>query len=392
MMTQIHLFKIQSAFKVSWRPQHILKRFHCGDKGEIDNLSAVIHGINDLRLENRPIPVTKPNQVLVQMESVGICGSDVQFLVKGRIGPFIIKKPMVIGHEGCGTVVKTGKQVENLKIGDRVAIEPGVPCRKCQNCREGRYHLCPQIYFCATPPDDGLLQRFYAHDADFCFKLADNMDFDEGAAVEPLACACRACRRGKVKIGSNIMILGCGPVGLMTLMASKAMGADGVVVLDNKLHRLEKSKELGADHIIDISGMEENEIVEKVFQLLNCKPSISFECSGAELSVRIGMMATRTGGKFIIVGCGADQMRLPFMPAALSEIDMLGVFRYVNEYPTAIGLISSKKVKAKTIITHHFSMEESASAFDIARTGKCNPIKIIIHPNSKWKASVSSNT
>ncbi|KAL3276729.1 hypothetical protein HHI36_012099 [Cryptolaemus montrouzieri] len=361
-------------------------RRHCGEDNENgkDNLSAIIYGINDLRLENRPIPSLKPNQVLLQMESVGICGSDVHYLTEGKIGPFVVTKPMVIGHEGSGTVVQIGENVRNLLVGDRVAIEPGVPCRLCAKCKEGRYHLCPHIFFCATPPDHGNLQRFYAHDSDFCFKLPKSMDSNEGAIVEPLACACRACRRGRVRIGSTILVLGCGPVGLMVLMAAKAMGAKKAVVLDNKEYRLVKAAELGADYTLDTSKLTEHEIVEYIIRSLCGKASISFECSGAELCVRVGMLATQMGGKFIIVGCGADEMKLPFMPAALSEIDMKGVFRYVNEYPTAIELIRTNKVKAKEIITHHFKIEESKEAFELAKTGNGNPIKIIIHPNPKW--------
>lgn len=151
------------------------------------NLSVVLHGIDDLRLEERLIPEPKDNEVLLKMGVVGICKSDVHFWVHGRIGPFILDAPMVTGHEGSGTVVKVGKGVKHLKEGDRVAIEPGVACFRCDYCREGRLNLCKNIAFCSTPPVDGNLARYHAHAADFCFKLPDNISLEEGALLEPLS-------------------------------------------------------------------------------------------------------------------------------------------------------------------------------------------------------------
>jgi L-iditol 2-dehydrogenase len=195
-----------------------------------DNLTAVLYGINDLRLEQRPIPTPNDDDVLLQMEVVGICGSDVHYLVNGRIGDFVVEKPMVIGHEAAGTVVEIGKNVKNLKKGDRVAIEPGYGCRKCTYCKEGRYNLCPDMKFCATPPYDGNLARFYVHPADFCFKLPNNVSLEEGALLEPLSVGVHACKKGGVGVGSVVLILGAGPIGLVTLISAKAFGATKVII------------------------------------------------------------------------------------------------------------------------------------------------------------------
>jgi len=157
-------------------------------------------------------------EVLLAMDSVGICGSDVHYLAHGRIGDFVLTKPMIIGHESAGVVAKLGKKVTTLKVGDRVAIEPGVPCRKCDHCKQGKYNLCPGMVFCATPPYDGNLTRYYKHAADFCFKLPDHVTMEEGALLEPLSVGVHACKRAEVTLGSKVLILGAGPIGLVTLM------------------------------------------------------------------------------------------------------------------------------------------------------------------------------
>ncbi|XP_050744591.1 sorbitol dehydrogenase isoform X3 [Drosophila biarmipes] len=194
-----------------------------------DNLTAVLHGIEDMRLEQRPIPEIADDEVLLAMDSVGICGSDVHYLAHGRIGDFVLTKPMVIGHESAGVVTKLGKKVTTLKVGDRVAIEPGVPCRYCAHCKEGKYNLCPGMVFCATPPYDGNLTRYYKHPADFCFKLPDHVTMEEGALLEPLSVGVHACKRAEVTLGSKVLILGAGPIGLVTLMATRSGGIVVVV-------------------------------------------------------------------------------------------------------------------------------------------------------------------
>lgn len=141
--------------------------------------------------------------------------------VHGRIGPFVCDGPMVIGHEAAGVVCKAGKDVKNVKVGDRVAIEPGVPCRHCDYCKNGKYNLCPEMKFCATPPYHGNLTRYYAHAADFCFKLPDHVTMEEGALLEPLSVGVHACRRANVCLGSEVLILGAGPIGLVTAIAAK---------------------------------------------------------------------------------------------------------------------------------------------------------------------------
>ncbi|KDR24482.1 Sorbitol dehydrogenase [Zootermopsis nevadensis] len=315
------------------------------------------------------------------MACVGICGSDVHYVVQGRIGDFIVKDPMIMGHEASGIVAKVGKNVKHLKEGDRVAIEPGVPCRICRFCKEGKYNLCPDIVFCATPPVHGNLSRYYVHAADFCYKLPDHVSLEEGALLEPLSVGVHACRRGGVGLGSTVLITGAGPIGMVTLITAKAMGAAKVLITDIVDHRLGVAKELGADYTyLSTVGEDEQEAVRTVHSLLAEPPDISIDCSGAEANIRLAILATKSGGVAVIVGMGAPEVKIPLVNALAREVDIRGIFRYANEYPIALSMVASGAAKVKQLITHNFSLEDTIEAFEVAKTGVGNPIKVMIHP------------
>nr|QBH74066.1 alcohol dehydrogenase [Encarsia formosa] len=344
-----------------------------------DNLTAVLHGIHDLRLEQTEIEEPGDGEVLIKMGCVGICGSDIHYLVHGKIGDFVVTKPMIIGHEASGTICKIGKKVKNLKVGDRVAIEPGTPCRLCDFCKKGNYNLCEDMVFCATPPYDGNLRRYYKHAADFCFKLPDHMSLEEGALLEPLSVGVHACKRGNIGIGSNVLILGAGPIGLVTLLAAKAMGAQTVIVTDLRQDRLDHAKKLGADKTLCLDPKStEKENVEKIHKLADTKPDVTIDACGFESSVRLAIYATKTGGTAVIVGMGMpDEIKVPLMNALCREIDIRGVFRYVNDYSDALELVSKKGINVKSIITHRYKLEETLQAFETSRTNK-DAIKVMI--------------
>jgi len=343
-----------------------------------DNLSLVLKKKDELVLEQRPIPTPGPNQVLIQMHSVGICGSDVHYWKEGACGTFIIDGPLVMGHESSGTVAKVGPNVTHLKPGDRVAIEPGVPCRQCDLCRNGSYNLCPKVFFCATPPDDGVLSRFYVHAADFCYKLPDNVSYEEGALIEPLSVAIHACRRANISIGHNVLVCGAGPIGLVNLITAKAMGASRVVVTDVVQSRLEVAKQLGADGTVLVDTRDIPTLVDRVEKALGAKPDISIDCSGVESSLQLGIKATKSGGLLMCVGLGKEYQNLPIMDAAIREVDIRGVFRYKNTYPTAIAMLASGQINVKPLVTHRFKLEEAVKAFETAHSGAGGAIKVII--------------
>jgi len=345
-----------------------------------DNLTAVLYKTGDLRLENRPIPEPKPHEVLLRMNAVGICGSDVHYWVRGRIGDFIVKKPMTLGHESAGTVIRCGENVKNLKPGDRVAIEPGVPCRYCDYCKTGKYNLCRDVVFCATPPYDGSLCRYYAHAADFCYKLPEHVSLEEGALLEPLSVGVHACNRAGITIGSTVLVCGAGPIGLVSLLVAKAMGASKVIVVDLVENRLKVAKSLGADYVIQISPDEDtSQIVEKIKVQMGDLVDRTIECSGAESSIKLAINGTRAGGIVLLVGLGPPTVNIPIVDAAVREVDIRGVFRYANCYPTALALIATGKVNVKPLITHNFKLEETLEAFETSKTGAGGAIKVMIH-------------
>jgi len=343
------------------------------------NLSAVLYAKDDLRLEERAIPDVGPEDVQVSVQSVGICGSDVHYWKNGAIGHFILKAPMLLGHESSGIVTKVGTKVTHLKQGDRVALEPGVPCRRCEFCKGGRYNLCPDIEFLATPPYDGNLARFHAHDASFCYKIPDHVSFDEAAMLEPLSVAVHACRRAGVTIGHNVFVCGAGPIGLLCMLTARAMGAGSVCVSDISESRLAVAKQLGANHTLHVTGDQTvKEQAHKVGELLGDMPDVSVECSGAEASIQTGIYATKSGGVLVLVGLGKPEVNLPIVDAAIREVDIRGIFRYANCYPVALSMIASGCVDVKPLITHHFPLEKSLDAFETARTGAGGAIKVII--------------
>lgn len=330
--------------------------------------------------EQRPIPTIKDTEVLLKMDSVGICGSDVHYLVHGRIGNFIVEQPMIIGHEAAGIVHKLGNAVTHLKVGDRVAIEPGVPCRYCDHCKQGKYNLCKDIIFCATPPVHGNLTRYYAHAADFCHKLPDHVTMEEGALLEPLSVGVHACRRANVGLGTNVLILGAGPIGLSVLASAKAMGADKIIITDIVAGKLHLAKELGATHtiVIDTKSTEE-ENVKNVHNAINSAPDVVIDCTGFESTIRLAILSAKSGGCVVVVGMGSPAAKLPIVDCLVREVDIRGVFRYCNDYPAALALVSSGQINVKKLITHHFDITETEKAFHTARNGLDGAIKVMIH-------------
>ncbi|KAH8399177.1 hypothetical protein KR215_003723 [Drosophila sulfurigaster] len=345
-----------------------------------DNLTAVLHGIEDLRLEQRPIPTISDDEVLIAMDSVGICGSDVHYLTHGRIGHFVLTKPMIIGHESAGVVAKVGSKVKHLAVGDRVAIEPGVPCSKCELCKQGKYNLCADMVFCATPPYDGNLTRYYKQAANFCYKLPDHVTMEEAALLEPLSVGVHACRRANVGLGSKVLILGAGPIGLVTLISAQFLGATEILITDLVQDRLDVAKELGATHTLLLNREDSAEAVaERIRQTMSEDPDRAIDCCGAESSTRQAIFATRSGGVVVIVGMGAAEVKIPLFNALAREVDIRGVFRYCNDYPGALALVASGKINVKRLVTHHFDITETAKAFETARYGLGGAIKVMIH-------------
>ncbi|XP_060067937.1 sorbitol dehydrogenase-like [Ylistrum balloti] len=346
-----------------------------------DNLAAVLHGKLDIRLEKIAVPELEKNEVLLSMGSVGICGSDLKYWTEGKCGIFTLGQPMVMGHEGSGTVVKVGQGVRTLNIGDRVAIEPGVPCRKCALCKNGRYNLCKSIFFCATPPDDGNLCMYYKHPADFCFRLPGNISLDEGALLEPLAVAIYSCRRGNVRLGTKVLVCGSGPVGILTMLVAKQIGASKVLITDIDDNRLQVARQMGADLTLKVTSNDPMCLADQVEVIMEGQPEVSIECSGADISYATAIHATYPGGCVVTVARYKNSGGIPLNIAATKEIDIKGIFRYANCYPAALDFVNNSGVDLKPLITHHFDLQDTIDAFEAARSRDARAVKVMIHCN-----------
>lgn len=338
---------------------------------------AVMNGIGKMGFEERRIPAAGDNEVLVKLEYVGICGSDLHYYETGAIGDYVVKPPFVLGHEPGGTVVEVGKNVTHLKVGDRVALEPGKTCGHCEFCKTGRYNLCPDVVFFATPPVDGVFQEYVAHEADLCFKLPENVSTMEGALIEPLAVGFHAAMQGDAKAGQTAVVMGAGCIGLVTMMALKAMGVSKVYVVDIMQKRLDKAMELGADGVIN--GSEVN-AVEAVMELTGGKGcDLAIETAGTQITTVQTIHMTKKGSTIVLVGYSkSGEMTLPMSLALDKELTFKTVFRYRHIYPMAIDAVAAGKVNLKGIVTDIFSLDEAQKAMDYSVNNKADIVKAVI--------------
>ena len=338
---------------------------------------AVMEAIGKIKMEERDIPKAKDNEVLVKLEYVGICGSDLHYYETGAIGDFVVEPPFVLGHEPGGTVVEVGKDVKHLKVGDRGALEPGKTCGHCEFCKTGRYNLCPDVVFFATPPVDGVFQEYVAHEADLCFKLPENVSTLEGALIEPLAVGFHAAMQGGARAGQTAVVMGSGCIGLVTMMALKAMGVSKVYVVDIMEKRLEKALELGADGVIN---GKEKDAVEEVMKLTDGRGcDLVIETAGTQITTVQAMRMTKKGATIVLVGYSkTGEMTLPISMALDKELTFKTVFRYRHIYPMAIEAVAAGKVNLKGIVTDIFSLDEAQKAMDYNVNNKADVVKAVI--------------
>ena len=315
--------------------------------------------------------------MLVKLEYVGICGSDLHYYETGAIGDYIVKPPFVLGHEPGGVVVEVGSDVKHLKVGDRVALEPGKTCGHCEFCKQGKYNLCPDVVFFATPPVDGVFQEYVAHEADLCFKLPENVSTLEGALIEPLAVGFHAAIQGDAHLGQKAVVMGAGCIGLVSMMALKARGVSEVYVVDIMEKRLDKAMELGADGVIN--GAKED-VLEVVKQLTNGDGmDLVVETAGTEITTRQAIHMAKKGANIVLVGYSkSGEMTLPMSLVLDKELTFKTVFRYRHIYPMAIEAVAAGKVNLKGIVTDIFTLDEAQKAMDYSVNNKADIVKAVI--------------
>lgn len=339
--------------------------------------AAVMEGIGKMGYTQRPIPTPKDDEVLVKLEYVGICGSDMHYYETGAIDDYVVKPPFVLGHEPGGTVVEVGSNVKHLKVGDRVALEPGKTCGHCEFCRQGKYNLCPDVVFFATPPVDGVFQEYVAHEAALCFKLPDNVSTLEGALIEPLAVGFHAANQGGAHAGQTAVVMGAGCIGLVSMMALKAEGVSRVYVVDVMQKRLDKALELGADGVINGKDEDAVEAVRRLTEGTGC--DLVIETAGTEITTCQAIHMAKKGANLVLVGYSkTGEMTLPMSLVLDKELTFKTVFRYRHIYPMAIDAVAAGKVNLKGIVTNIFDFDDIQNAMDKSVSDKANIVKAVV--------------
>ncbi|MDX6514657.1 MAG: L-iditol 2-dehydrogenase [Gaiellaceae bacterium] len=324
------------------------------------NTVAVLYEPGDIRIEQRPVPTPAEREVLVEVRTVGVCGSDVHYYEHGRIGSYVVERPLVLGHEVAGVVVERGARAQRHPVGQRVALEPGVPCGSCEECRHGRYNLCADVRFFATPPVDGAFARYVTIHEDYAFALPDGLSDTGGALLEPLSVAIWACWKGGVGLGSRVLVTGAGPIGNLAVQTARAAGATTLAVADVNAERLTRALQVGATAAIDTST--------RALVPADGPFDVLLECSGNAEVTGAGLLALRPAGTAVLVGMGPGlEARLPVAALQQRELVLTGTFRYANTYPTAIALAAAGRVDLDGLVDERYPLAATDAALRATR-------------------------
>ncbi|KAG5469321.1 hypothetical protein LSCM1_02536 [Leishmania martiniquensis] len=303
-----------------------------------------------------------PNDCRVKIHSVGICGSDVHYYEHGRIGPFVVEKPMILGHEASGTVVAVGAEVKNLKEGDRVALEPGIPRWNSAQTLSGLYNLDPELTFFATPPVHGCMSTTIIHPAALCFKLPDNVSYEEGALCEPIAVGMHSATKAGIKPGDVGLVIGCGTIGIVTALSALAGGCSEVIVCGSRDERLEIVRRYPGLRAVNTS--KEGELKRAVAEATGGNGcDVVFECGGSASAFPLIYEHSAPGATCVLVGMPVDPVPVDIVMAQAKEITFQTAFRYRNVYPRIIRLLSSGKMDVKPLISAKFAFKDSVKAY-----------------------------
>jgi L-iditol 2-dehydrogenase len=335
--------------------------------------AAVLRGPGDVAVEERPVPQPGQGEVVVRVRSVGVCGSDTHYYEHGRIGRFVVEEPLVLGHEAAGEVTEVGPGVTRLTVGQRVSIEPGVPDLTCEQCLAGRYNLCPNMRFFATPPFDGALAEYVVVHEAFAHPVPENVSDDAAALLEPLSVGIWACRKARVTAGDRVLVTGAGPIGLVCVQAALAFGATEVVVSDVNPARLALAKELGATEVVDARETRVSDLPRP--------PRVLLECSGHAPAIAEGIRALDRAGRAVLVGMGSDEVALPLPVVQERELELVGTFRYANTWPTAIALVASGRIDLDRLVTGTYRLDQTEEALTAGRRDS-QSVKTVVRPQT----------
>ena len=350
------------------------------------NTSYVLEDVKKTVFEDRPLKPLASGEVRGNVRQTGLCGSDVHYKEQGRIGEFVLRSPMVLGHESAGVVTDVAPDVTDLRPGDRVTLEPGVPCRSCPRCLAGDYNHCQALVFAATPPHDGTLATYYNIHHLFAHKLPDNMTMEEGSLMEPLAVSVHATvGRGHVRALDNVLVLGAGPIGLLCGAVARAYGAKRVVCVDIKEEKLKTALDFCATSTyksdplregesgMDCSARNARQLIDQIGDDVKARDGfdVAIEATGAQACVQLACWAVRPRGRLVWIGMGHPDAMVPVLRTLVREVEMTGSFRYAaGDYERSIGLVSSGKIDVSKIVTHRYVFDDADKAFAATANAK----------------------
>lgn len=339
--------------------------------------ALVLEKVNELSLREIDLPAELgPEDVRIAIHTVGVCGSDVHYYTHGKIGPFVVNAPMVLGHEAAGTVTEIGAAVTDLAVGDRVCMEPGIPNTRSKPAKLGVYNVDPSVRFWATPPVHGCLTPSVVHPAAFTFKLPDHVSFAEGAMVEPFAIGLQAAAKARIKPGDVALVTGAGPIGIMVALAALAGGCAKVYISDLVAEKLAVAAQYDNIEPVLIPRDDPGQVLRDATE--GWGADVVFECAGAAASIQTALEAVAPAGCVVWVGMPVDPVPVDIVLAQSKEMRMETVFRYANMYDRAIALLGSGKVDLKPLISETFAFDDSIAAFNRAVEARPNDVKIQI--------------
>ena len=318
-----------------------------------------------------------PRDVRIRLHTVGICGSDVHYYTHGRIGPFVVNEPMILGHEASGTVIETGAEVATLKVGDRVCMEPGIPDPNSRATRLGLYNIDPAVRFWATPPVHGILRPTCVHPEAFTFKLPDTVSFAEAAMVEPLAVGVHAATKARIKPGDIGVILGAGPIGLVTALSALAAGCARVYVSDLAEKKLEIAEGL-SPAITGINAAKADLVARVKAETDGWGADVVFEATGSPKAAAQVFEPLAPGGCVVMIGGQPDPIQYDAGAAMVREARVENIFRYAHVFPRCVAMLASGAIDVKPLITRTFAFDDSVRAFEIAASAPPADVKMQI--------------
>lgn len=334
-------------------------------------------GPRDMRLVDAPKPSPQAHEALIRIESTGVCGSDMHYYTEGRIGKTVITSPLVLGHEYAGIVEAVGEAADSSLVGKRVAVEPGIPCMRCEFCLKGHYNVCPLLQFPGGPPNDGALCEYICVHAGFCFPVPESMSAAEAAMIEPLAVALHAIELAHLKPGETVAILGLGPIGLLTAQVARVAGAGRIYGCDLLDYRVQAGKKHGVDVAFN-AGTDDT--VATILEVTSGRGvDVAIDCARSTETPAAACRIARPAGRGVLVGISGEENGVfPVDIARRKELTLTWCRRFLFNFPAAIELVSAGRVDVNSVITHSFPLERSQEAFELVDKAADNVLKVSI--------------